>query len=443
MIEAVGDNLTPFTPGAFLRTVGAREDGSEPGFMSYKDTLRASQRDSIFVNDTDQVPKGAKIRYYVPCPLAHPGLCASRDGEALSKAKICADSLRSHLSHLQIGAFFCARFSTSNRVRDEWFASAYRRGAGPRMQMLTRSELYDNSRLRLRIVADVFDDVQEVTFFGAILKSFAPGEDCSNISCYAAPVDLEDQHNVRDVGMYADWADRLGTAMRLFPPPVHVGSSSKHGQKASSAALRLLFSEQRRAEKRRRKPAAGLARAVPLVKKAPRVVEEPDGFEVVEEPEVEQPESEFGSSDARGSLDESSDETLLDEPDDGEVALDAGGVVSRDAHGPRADRGDNDFEHDGLRFTRLRETDKASGVKVLTGYCVHCPFGHVDSEKPWLRCRKDFHFGNPPVPDDVVLRRLVAWARNGHKIAAVVENARWSHVFGPTAKKIRTRTPSP
>ena len=137
-----------------------------------------------------------------------------------------------------VALFFCVRLSTSNRVRDEWFASAYRRGAGPRMQMVTRCELYNGSRLRLSIVGDAFDDIQEVFVLGHLLKSFAPDFDCSNICCYAAPLDLAAPHNVRDVGMYADWADRLGTAMSSFPPPLQTASRS-HGQSASSATLRL------------------------------------------------------------------------------------------------------------------------------------------------------------------------------------------------------------
>ena len=35
MLEHVGDKFTPFTPSVCLRTVGARDDGSEPGLMSY------------------------------------------------------------------------------------------------------------------------------------------------------------------------------------------------------------------------------------------------------------------------------------------------------------------------------------------------------------------------------------------------------------------------
>ena len=132
--------------------------------MSYKDTFRAAQCDCTLVTDTDQVPKDAKIRYDVPCPLAHPGLCATRAAHALSKAKICCDSLWYHLSTLRIGSFFGVRFSTSNRFWDERFAVAYRRGGEPRMQMMTRSQLYSESLLRLSIVGDTFDDVREVSF---------------------------------------------------------------------------------------------------------------------------------------------------------------------------------------------------------------------------------------------------------------------------------------
>ena len=47
----------------------------------------------------------------------------------------------------------------------------------------------------------------------------------------------------------------------------------------------------------------------------------------------------------------------------------------------RRGRGANDFEHEGLRFTRLYSTNKWSGTERLSGFSCHCDTDHVDSER--------------------------------------------------------------
>ena len=55
--------------------------GRNPGFYRYENTIRDVNLEAVLTRDSQSIPASQKLRQYVPCPLAHPGLCAEADAD--------------------------------------------------------------------------------------------------------------------------------------------------------------------------------------------------------------------------------------------------------------------------------------------------------------------------------------------------------------------------
>ena len=104
--------------------------------------------------------------------MAHPGLCAQRDGVLVSVASnlavcllnvVVREKLHGQFVHLRTGA---GAWSTS-----AWVVICHTRGSGPRLLMLAPCRLLGTEvRLAINVVDGVFEFTMAVSFFGNTLR---------------------------------------------------------------------------------------------------------------------------------------------------------------------------------------------------------------------------------------------------------------------------------
>ena len=161
-LSSVGSRETPFSAehfGKIARQIaGPRQKDRDPGFLSYSQTLRDEQARAMFVKDVGSVPEEDVFTYYVPCTIAHPGLCASVDGDMLLTVRSVAKTLQHGIGKLASGTFFVAVFKSRLKTWQTWFSLAYVRGGGPRLLMLCDAERTDNV-VALQFVSECAADV--------------------------------------------------------------------------------------------------------------------------------------------------------------------------------------------------------------------------------------------------------------------------------------------
>ena len=288
--------------------------------------------------------------------------------------------------------------------------------------MLCRAKIdIDTVSLQERNGVGVYDEHMSVSFLGAEWKGLRTAEHMVSVELYSAPVASCATASASCISLLHDWRDHLKEAILLYPLPA--GGSIKRdkavGRSSASDALRLLFAPQRR---RRRMPCALGVKAV-----LPKAAKASDNKAAAEHSETELGDSSCNESLQISSSSGSDDCGMVD------AALQKGGH--------RNYRGENDLTLNGHHYTRLYSVNRWTGVKSLSGYCIWCSARHLDTERPHLECKKDLHMGSD-LSEDTVLRRLQCWEEQRHRFDGE-GNPRRSHLFCPSSKRIRQRTPSP
>ena len=156
--------------------------------------------------------------------------------------------------------------------------------------------------------------------------------------------------------------------MQLHPPPVKVEAPKVASVTAS--ALRKLFAEQR--QRALRKKVSAISARYPTVRNG-------TGDDIEDDSVV-------GSTEGARHSSESESSGVAD---DENAPIDRW-LARQKRHGAH----ENNFVHERILCTRLYKSLK-SGVKVLSGYSVHCSHGddHIDLDRPHLECKKDLHMG--------------------------------------------------
>ena len=96
VVSECGSKTQPFTTASFLQEVRRcfrahdgtgdnAQDSCTPGFFRYKDLLRRELQDLIWQKDEGSIDDSERFVYEFPCPLAHPGVCATEVGPAAMK----------------------------------------------------------------------------------------------------------------------------------------------------------------------------------------------------------------------------------------------------------------------------------------------------------------------------------------------------------------------
>ncbi len=150
----------------------SQKEAKDPGLTRYSETFRQAQLKDLFVADSGQIPKQREFSYYLPCTVAHPGLCAQRDGALLVAAKEHAKWLYAVAVKEKLhGHFLRFRIELGAWTRESWALVAHSRGSGPRLLMVGPAQLETTSRrLSMAEIDDRFDYMKSVSFFGLILR---------------------------------------------------------------------------------------------------------------------------------------------------------------------------------------------------------------------------------------------------------------------------------
>ena len=143
VVSSIGSDRTPFRADVFEKIVkeacGVSVQSKPPGFSQYSDLLRQRQLDRIFVPDSQSVPRNKTMTDRVPCPLAHPSLCAEVHAWCLPQVKACVASVWKHLEKYREGTFWHVRVLGRDDYHTfSWFQLSYTRHAGPRLNMVSQ-----------------------------------------------------------------------------------------------------------------------------------------------------------------------------------------------------------------------------------------------------------------------------------------------------------------
>ena len=86
-----------------------------------------------------------KFQYYVPCPLAHPGLCATKHCEYFDDIKQCCKSMQRMLATRRVGTFLCLRIVGDGVHQEAFVCFSHYRGGGPKLAILSTSSLCEDT----------------------------------------------------------------------------------------------------------------------------------------------------------------------------------------------------------------------------------------------------------------------------------------------------------
>ena len=405
-IDAVGDENSPLTEVSFARiardfaSAPCRRGSDVPGFTSYGDPLRALQRESIFVPDRNAIPKNRTFQYYIPCPLAHPELCATTDAHLVAACVPTAKAMYHAARSFSPGTFFACKFvstpppclapaqnSLAQHVWFQWVSISYVRGAGPQMLMISKVRRVGRV-LELVVEDGAFVNLQASTFLGRQWRRLRGENRMMSADMIAAPVDPDVAHdNAGSVSLLEDCTDILDAdwtrnAVQFFPPQSQKARRPSSGFHVSAQALKTLFGKERRQQKAH--GSRGVKICHPVVPLGVAVAQ-PDDEEMPDDVQPDQ--SELGSPQQSEVSSEGSDEAQ----DGGHERrhkidqwLSPGDGIHFARLAKRRGRGANTFEFEGLKFSRLYYTNKWSGAEILSGYSCHCY--HEDTERSHVCC---------------------------------------------------------
>jgi len=144
----------------------------DPGVTRYAPVLRQQQREDLFVPDQGSIHSSEKFVYYVPCRLAHPGLCAERHAVLLPVAKTCAAALlKVCVQDALCGEYIRLRCEVGNWSCVAWSVMSHTRGSGPKLLMLAPCSFDPVGKcLSISMVGNMLDFMHAVSFFGLLLR---------------------------------------------------------------------------------------------------------------------------------------------------------------------------------------------------------------------------------------------------------------------------------
>ena len=160
--------------------VGASAQDTPPGFVKCEEVLRPALVEKMFHRDEGDIPDAEVFRYYVPCTLAHPELCAEEDAWCLANIKQAAKSLRHALQGALVGSFHCIRFVWPCHppliLREEisFFSLCYARGGNPVVSVFSPCAFDVGTGLIAVTQLEgaslpMHDFVMDVTFLGRVM----------------------------------------------------------------------------------------------------------------------------------------------------------------------------------------------------------------------------------------------------------------------------------
>ncbi len=361
---------------------------------------------NAFISDTGDIDPGESFEYYVPCPIAHPEICATKDVERLPVLKAIAKGLRKQLTKYSCGNFFYLRFVGDTFDIPVWLCAGYMRFSNPAVGMLLPAAIDVPTRLvALDTTSGAEEMLVDITFFGRILDR-SMCERLQRVALSSAPVDDSVvPASASSVRLVADWQIQLFNSEHdVYPLPKGAGHKISAAMKVMKAGL---------------KSCADVDKAAAVKIKHPKSVG-PKGHKTSMGPDSEEEWDSMGSdSSANFDGDSDPDDPVPDPPPPGPHVAPAGGLDGGPAREVRK-----------VPFGPWSVSEVWSNG-VHSGYGGNCGCHRNAGDGPSDLCKKSFTFAGSTPAETRCLAK--SWLLMGLDIGEG-DDARKRHV-----KQIRRR----
>ena len=218
VLERSGNVKTPLDPDIFEQHIcnscGIDKVG---GFFKYEQQMRKTNLDRMFHKDKGDIPAAKKFVVRVPCPLAHPELCADTHSHILPSIQKTARSLRNFLKGAPTGSVHCLRFVGPGQDVIAFFAISYKRGSQPAVSIYMPCTFSTDSLL-VRVCEEngplkldpLLDCVMDTTFLGRVMARTQVDE------VFVAHAPVESRVSYTSVLLFSDWVSRIRET-QVFP----------------------------------------------------------------------------------------------------------------------------------------------------------------------------------------------------------------------------------
>ena len=310
----------------------------------------------------------------MPCPVAHPGLCAEEDAEFLPFIRAATNILRSVIVRwppTSVGMLWTSGEGVAHS--EKFFSKSHFRHAGPKVALLTKCDMFADGSVELRSGDDGFVDCVDLSLVGEFFQETRSVD----FRLYVGRLNLDDaffctngaKRRIRLVE--GDGFDIVPTMLHPVQKPVTAKRSSEFGAGLKKMDAALHSCEQRT-------HIGGVKLCYPRAR-----------------PGAESDEGEFAFSSSGSSASFSSSSSSNE--DNSEHKKDY------------AKRGAREKWIDGEQFYELWPT--ILGEKVWHGYSIVCTH-HLD-------CTRDLTWGKrDPMSPDEARRRLLLWRDDGVNVAS-------------------------
>ena len=91
-VEHHCSDRTPYETRVFEEEIARahppRLDGKPPGYTAIETPFRTHFCADLLAKDTGHIPADKEFKHYVPCGMAHPGLCATKDKAIMESVEV-------------------------------------------------------------------------------------------------------------------------------------------------------------------------------------------------------------------------------------------------------------------------------------------------------------------------------------------------------------------
>lgn len=175
--------------------------------------------------DESSIPHSKKFKVYLPCPLAHPGLCASRDANIFSQCKATAAAMYHVLKLTATASFWrLSVIGEGDYHCTSWFCLESTRYRNPEINLLSTCTLWAPDHVSKDDPAEGYCSCMALSLVAAALRAMPDPSDltCVLLSPAAKDFDRELVH-ADEVYLLEDWeAEMKKTALQVYPPRARV-----------------------------------------------------------------------------------------------------------------------------------------------------------------------------------------------------------------------------
>ena len=249
VVDAIGNSRSPYTTEAFEQRIRAKLGQSAhtkpAGFTRYSPEFRDEHLDDLFISDRQKIKDSDSFEYYLQCPLAHPGLCASTDTWALGRATACEKNLHKALVGQPRGSFHRLRLVTGPAWhRVTWVALGHLRGSGPRVSLFASSSIdLTSRRLSIDDPKDGFSYILGISLIGHLIKD-SPHDHPLELYWSPAPADRTPQAacaSAREIRLVPGWEEKLRILEQQVHPRLDAPAAVDMGLRRMRAGLKATF----------------------------------------------------------------------------------------------------------------------------------------------------------------------------------------------------------